>query len=65
MRTEIGKQLLSTPSHVVDERAVDVGAAHADQVKEFIVVGDEVFGIHEFFVHDQGMAGVAKHHQAA
>ncbi len=58
-------QLFPTARHVVDQGAVDIGTAHADQVKEFIVVGDEVFCIHEFFVHDQGMAGVAEHHQAA
>lgn len=61
----IRRQLLPAPRHVVDQGAVDVGTAHADEVKEFIVVGDEVFCIHEFFVHDQGMAGVAEHHQAA
>ena len=58
------KRLFAAPGHVVDEGAVDVGAAHADQVKEFLVIGDKVLCIHEVFVDDQGMAGVAEHHQA-
>lgn len=55
--------LFPAAGHVVDKGAIDVGATHADQVKEFIVIGDEVFGIHEVFIHDQGMASIAEHHQ--
>ena len=54
-----GRALFPAAGHVVDEGSIDIGAADADQIEEVLVVGNEVFGVHEFFVHDHGMAGVA------
>ncbi len=59
-----GKRLLATARHVVDEGAIDVGTAQTDQIKEVVVVCDEVFLVGKFFVHHQGMTGFAQHHQA-
>ena len=49
--------LFTTPCHIVDERAIDVGAAAADGVAERIRVGDEILFVRELVRNDLGIAG--------
>ena len=57
--------LLSTAGHVVDERAIDVGAADTDRIKERFKVSDEILFIRKRFTHNLGITGLAEHHQAS
>lgn len=56
--------LLAAARHVVDEGAIDVGAADADRIEERFEVGDEVFLIRKLFTDDLGITGLTQHHQA-
>lgn len=55
--------LLAASGHVVDEGAVDVGAADADCIEECFGIRDEVFLVRKIFIHDLGITGLAQHHQ--
>jgi hypothetical protein len=57
--------LFPAAGHVVDEGAIDVGAADADCIEECFGIGDEVLRIRKLFIHDLGITGLAQHHQAS
>ncbi len=57
--------LLSAAGHVVDEGAIDVGAADADRIKERFKVSHEILLIRKLFTHNLGITGLAEHHQAS
>ncbi len=54
---------LSTTSHVVDKRPVDVGATEADGIEEGLGIRDKILLVGEFIGHHLGVAGFAEHHQ--
>ncbi len=54
---------LGTAKHVVNERAIDVGAPEADGIKEDIVIRHKVSRVREFILHDLVIAGFTEHHQ--
>ena len=56
---------LPTPSHVVDEGAIDIGAAATDGVEERVRVCDKILFVRELVGNDLRIADVAEHHQAA
>lgn len=56
--------LFRTPEHIVDEGAIDIGAAEADGLEEEFVIGDKIAVVHQFVGQDVFMAGVAEHHQS-
>jgi hypothetical protein len=56
---------LAAAGHVVDEGAIDVGAAEADRIEERFEVGDEILLIRKLFTHNLGITGLAEHHQAS
>jgi len=56
---------LPTPGHVVDEGAINVGAADADRIEKRFEVGDEILLIRKLFTHNLGITGLAEHHQAS
>lgn len=59
----IRQQLFAAAGHVVDEGAIDVGAADADRIEERFEVGDKVFLIRKLFTDNLGITGLAQHHQ--
>lgn len=61
----IRQQLFPTAGHVVDEGAIDVGAADADRIEERFEVGDKVFLIRKLFTDNLGVTGFAQHHQSS
>lgn len=62
---ENGRNLLAAAGHVVDEGAIDVGAAGTDPIQQSIEVGYEVLPVRKFFVDDLSITGIAQHHQAS
>lgn len=64
-KEELPVSLFPAAGHVVDEGAVDIGAADADRIEERFEIGDEVFLVRKFFIHDLGVTGLAQHHQAS
>lgn len=58
------RKLLGTAQHVVDEGAVDVGAAHADYIEEQFVVGHKIPVIRQLIVDDLVVAAIAEHHES-
>lgn len=56
---------LSAAGHVVDEGAIDVGAAGADPIQQGFEVGHEVLPVGKFFIDDLSITGIAQHHQAS
>lgn len=62
---DIEASSLSTAGHVVDEGAVDVGAAGTDPIQQRFKVSHEVLSVRKFFVDDVSITGVAQHHQAS
>ena len=57
--------LFSAAGHVVDEGAIDVGAAATDRIEESLRVRHKVLRVGQFLRYDLGVADLAEHHQAA
>ena len=65
LTTKRQQPLFAAAGHVVDERAIDVGAADADRIEKRFEVGDEILLIRKLFTHNLGITGLAEHHQAS
>lgn len=55
---------LPAAGHVVDEGAIDVGAADTDGIEECVRICHKILLVGELVRNDLGIANVAEHHQA-
>ena len=58
-------KLLGAAQHVIDQRAIDVGAAEADGIEQGCVVRNKVPGVGELVSVHLVVTGLTQHHEPA